>query len=57
VIFSRSSETNHGGLADFHRKGQREITLGKEEKENLQEQGKAWIFCPQRAASWFLKQR
>jgi len=32
VIFSRSSETNHGGLADFHRQGQRKITLGNREK-------------------------
>jgi len=32
VICSRRIEINHGGLADFHRKGQREITLGKEEK-------------------------
>jgi len=32
VIFSRSIETNHGGLADFHHKGQRESTVGKGEK-------------------------
>jgi len=32
------------------------ISAGKK-KGNRQEQGKAWIFCPQRAAGWFLKQR
>jgi len=44
-------------LPIFIAKGSERSRWEIEKKENLQEQGKAWIFCPQRAASWFLKQR